>query len=188
MVTAQASNPTLKRVCFTLHDYTDEDEQRIQSIGHQYLIYGREQCPTTSRRHLQGFINLLKKQRFNQLKILFGSRAHIEPAKGTDDQNKRYCEKDGDIFTSGEPSKQGSRTDLKTLAEKVREYEGNLFKIATEYPAEYIRYHRGIRAYRDITTPIPKRNFKTEVSYCSVVCSRVRRYAAPRFASLLCYP
>nr|QJI53602.1 MAG: replication associated protein [Circoviridae sp.] len=46
----------LKRICFTLNNYTEEDEQRIQqSVDlYQYAIYGREVAPGTGTRHLQG--------------------------------------------------------------------------------------------------------------------------------------
>jgi len=46
----------LKRVCFTLNNYTDEDERRIQEgiELYRFAIYGRETAPTTGTRHLQG--------------------------------------------------------------------------------------------------------------------------------------
>lgn len=50
------SRNRLKRVCFTLNNYTEEDEQRIQAgvEFYRYAVYGRELAPTTGTRHLQG--------------------------------------------------------------------------------------------------------------------------------------
>lgn len=46
----------LKRVCFTLNNYGEDDETRIQGSTdlYQYAIYGRETAPNTGTRHLQG--------------------------------------------------------------------------------------------------------------------------------------
>lgn len=46
----------LKRVCFTLNNYSEEDERRIQegTEFYRYAVYGRELAPTTGTRHLQG--------------------------------------------------------------------------------------------------------------------------------------
>lgn len=86
-----------KRITFTLNNYTEEDEQRIQAAQDSfvYCIYGRETAPTTGTRHLQGFVNLKQRTTLRNIKLILGNTAHIEAAKGTDQQNKEYCSKDG---------------------------------------------------------------------------------------------
>ncbi|UJO02083.1 Rep [Bat associated cyclovirus 17] len=150
------SNPTVKRICFTLNNYGPEDEERIQQHAGDYLyaIYGREQAPTTGTPHLQGihysrtsafglFINFHRKRRFNAVKGMLGQSVHIEIAKGTDKDNQRYCSKGGSIWEHGEPSKQGERTDLKKVVDTIRQSTA-LAEVISAHPESYIRYHRGI--------------------------------------------
>ncbi|GFN87277.1 replication associated protein [Plakobranchus ocellatus] len=96
-----------KRWCFTLLNYTATDETKIQNLGRpsicSYLVYGRENTKTNTP-HLQGFISLTTKQRFTALKKLLGDTAHIEKARGTDQQNLTYCSKeDPSPFVYGKP-------------------------------------------------------------------------------------
>lgn len=88
-----------KRICFTLNNYSEEDEQRIQANTELYLyaVYGRETAPTTGTRHLQGFINFKKKQVFRFIREILGGVAHVVPAKGSDEDNQIYCTKDGEF-------------------------------------------------------------------------------------------
>jgi len=134
-----------RRWCFTLHDYTDQDERTIQQINCRYLIYGRELCPTTGRRHLQGYINYGKPYRFNAIKTEIGTNVHLEKAKGNDSQNRIYCSKSGDVYEKGEPTSQGKREDLKRVVDEVVGKESSPGKVARTYPETFIRYHRGIR-------------------------------------------
>lgn len=85
---------------FTLNNYTDKDEERIQGIDSVYLVYGREKAPTTGTPHLQGYI------RFKSAKTLSAAikqleRCHVEIAKGDIDQCVDYCKKEGDYIEIG---------------------------------------------------------------------------------------
>lgn len=89
---------------FTLNNYSDEDFlhfDNLYSQGHfKYLIYGREVCPSTGTPHLQGFIQLSKKQRFSGVKKLLGSKYHIEQAIHPWFAAE-YCKKDGEFNEFG---------------------------------------------------------------------------------------
>lgn len=158
----------LKRVCFTLNNYTEDDERRIQENSdlYEYAIYGREVAPTTGTRHLQGFINFKTKRDFNIVKRIIGELGHIEPAKGTDQQNKVYCGKGGDFQKIGICKGQGHRKDLEDLVDDIK---GGLelYALAEKHTGLFVRYHRGIERTRDIIRSGPdgnnRRNFKTEV-------------------------
>lgn len=88
-------NTVVRKFCFTLNNYSEEDEQRIQSNAplFKYIVYGRERAPRSGTPHLQGFGNLRRPSRFSAIKTIIGNNAHIEKAKGNDLQNKEYCEK-----------------------------------------------------------------------------------------------
>lgn len=88
------------RWCFTLNNYTADDESAVQRIDCKYVVYGRERGANNTP-HLQGFIV------FNDRKRLAGcrcclDRAHWEVSRGTAKQASDYCKKDGDFFEKGE--------------------------------------------------------------------------------------
>lgn len=92
--------------CFTIHyggpgqlSPTEADAiiERLKSKS-KYLIAGRETAPSTSQRHYQGYLQLLRRARLSELKK-YSSVIHWEPAKGTAEQNRDYCTKScGDDF------------------------------------------------------------------------------------------
>jgi len=90
--------------CFTLYpddiEMLETVETRLTEISKKW-IFGIESCPTTGRKHLQGFMALKKKMRITELKIPFNP--HIEACQGTEAQNIRYCSKDKCIKSFGFP-------------------------------------------------------------------------------------
>ena len=89
---------TMRRVCFTLNNYTNTEIQHIVSVseqrGYLYCI-GKEvgECGTP---HLQGYLEFKSPKTFNTVKGVVGVRAHLEKARGTRAQNLAYCTKEGD--------------------------------------------------------------------------------------------
>ncbi|QFR58251.1 replication associated protein [Capybara associated cyclovirus 1] len=152
----------IKRVCFTLNNYTEDDEQRIQQYAndYEYCIYGREIAPSTGTHHLQGFINFKVRREFATIKRIIGNTAHIEPSNGTDVQNKEYCSKGNNIWEYGKPSKQGKRSDLDSVVETIKSAR-TLADIVSQHPSMYIRYHRGIEKLFGYIGTRQKREWKT---------------------------
>ena len=111
--------------CFTCFNYDDDTESALQALYPdtiEYICYGREICPKTERRHLQGYIKFVKKMRFSQVKKLFNVPPHIEKCKGTPSQNYLYCTKDdenavelGDLPGTGPPKKQKMQIIIEKL-------------------------------------------------------------------------
>jgi hypothetical protein len=64
-------------------------------------MFGREVCPTTGKKHLQGFLHLKKPMRNTELKLPMNP--HLEPCKGDEASNTKYCSKEGDFFKYGFP-------------------------------------------------------------------------------------
>ncbi|QOW18365.1 replication-associated protein [Pseudorasbora circovirus 2] len=158
-------NP-VKRWCFTLNNYGDEDLQNISKVITpemcEFAVVGQE-VGEQGTPHLQGFVNLKQKKRLQQMKEMVGARAHLEPAKGTDLQNDEYCTKEGKTYLRiGEPSSQGKRSDLKEAVEMLHYTNGDFRAVARADPAVFIRYGRGLRDYW-LTVGSTPRNFKTEV-------------------------
>jgi len=113
-----------RNFCFTLHDYNDNDIFNINNLNNDnnnicnYIIYGKETCPNTGRKHLQGYIQCNQQYRYSEIKSKFlNDRIHIENAKGSWIQNYSYCTKDNEYTEIGIPKKQGKRNDIIAIKE-----------------------------------------------------------------------
>lgn len=100
------------RVCFTLNNYEQEDVDKFVEYSTRedvkYLIVG-EEVGENGTPHLQGFIHLDADRKKCGLKfwkeeLPGGKRAHFEAARGTDEQNSKYCTKSGPYLEVGKPS------------------------------------------------------------------------------------
>ena len=145
------------RVCFTLNNYELEDIEAFENFidndnGIVYAIVGQE-IGEQGTPHLQGFVHYNEDRKkcginFWKNKLPNGKRAHFEAARGTDEQNKAYCEKDGIYIEKGEPAShtdkwslifETAKTDWKAAAEICPEfslkYINNLKTINHNYGA-----------------------------------------------------
>jgi len=92
-----------KHYCFTLNNYTPSELESVprilNEIGH--YIYGFEVGEELTP-HLQGYIKLTFKERITGLKKLGGGleRFHWEKCKGSQDENLRYCRKQGNYVSN----------------------------------------------------------------------------------------
>lgn len=181
-------NKKVQKFCFTLNNYTQEEFDNVCGFISRECVYGicgREQGELGTP-HLQGYCNLGRANRktFAGIKKSIGSRAHIETAKGSDEQNKTYCSKEGNFFEHGEVQLPGKRNDLALVGEALKEGR-SVADVALEHPTTFIRYHRGMEAFASIVAAKKPRTFKTKV-YVLVgpPGSGKSRYAAAKSASL----
>lgn len=146
------------RYAFTYFPYDGED---INEIGVEwfavniprtlkpalkYLIMGEEYAPSTGKRHFQGYMELFEKMRVNQVKNLFErEELHLEEAKGTREQNIKYCSK---------PNKEGEEEKKIYMNERFSEQKV-LNQREQEDFNKYIRTHSLI----DIEKKYPGRLF-----------------------------
>lgn len=156
---------------FTLHDPTPDDETRLKSSFAErceFAVFQHEQCPSSGRIHLQGCIRLKQRTRFLEVKrVVFGtSRVNIQPVRHFN-KAVEYCRKErtrvpGTLpWSFGDaPVTQGKRTDLMAIAEAVKS-KRSIAEIASQFPAEFIKYHRGISALEGAL--VQHRDWKTEV-------------------------
>jgi len=148
---------------FTNFDTDFDYDPVLDHKDFRYCIYGLETCPDTSREHHQGYVYFDKPLPFSTVKSLLGS-SHIEKAKGTIEDNVNYCSKGGKVTKFGKRPRQGDRTDLAELLDRVREQPTMTTKdIANIEPATWARNWRAIEQYQSLYEPT--RNWKTEVIY-----------------------
>lgn len=154
--------------CFTLHDYTDKDIARIKTItGVSYMIIGDETCPTTGRKHLQGFISFIHQRstslsNFKKLKKLISERAYIAVCKGNPEQNFIYCSKEKILYEYGErPKGQGCRTDLNSIRDDIVSGRSSVDEIVLSNPYAYHQYGRTLHRIEDVILRNSFRNWMT---------------------------
>lgn len=70
----------------------------LLSSSSNFYIFGYEVCPTTNKRHLQGYVEFKTKLRPASM---FDKTIHWEKRKGNKDQNIEYCKKEGNYVING---------------------------------------------------------------------------------------
>lgn len=143
---------TSSRWCFTLNNYTDDEVTAIDALlgsdAVRYAVYGKE-VGASGTPHLQGFVILGNPQRMSYLRRRLSARAHYESARGTSEQNRTYCIKDGDAYEFGVfPQNQGHRSDLDELLEWADTFTTENGRppsspdVAKHQPRAYLKYPR----------------------------------------------
>lgn len=167
---------TGRRFCFT-YFITDEDDlfqldPRIQTIRQglhfRGMCYQLERCPTTSREHLQGYIEYNKPRKFNSILQELPPGTHLELARGNRSSCVDYCSK-SDTRVEGpwcddvlkNTKGQGHRTDLFDIGKSIMSGEVDEITLATERPDVLIKYPRGIRELYAISALKHKSNLRT---------------------------
>lgn len=150
MANEESEHGQSKYWCFTLNNYTEEDEEKIQGFVPEsatYLVYGRERAPSTGTPHLQGYVELKKRLRRNQLHGLF-PRISWRRRRGTPDQASNYCKKeDTSFFEAGTISRgQGARSDLLEVKDSISN-GANILDIADNYFGAFVKYEKSLRSY-----------------------------------------
>lgn len=115
-----------------------------------YVCYGIELAPTTATVHLQGYIEIKHPVSMARVKSLLScDDVHLEQSKGTPSQNREYCSKEGVFQEFGTISlgRQGQRSDLDNIQSRIRDGASDL-EIANEFFGSWLRYRKGISAYR----------------------------------------
>lgn len=122
----------LRNFVFTVNNPTQEDENNLQELGYQYLVYGQE-TGESGTPHLQGYCELTCRRTFVKLKEILPT-AHIEVRRGSQTQAITYCKKTGLYREFGKPRCQGSRSDITAIRQFVS--EGNSLRNVIESEGE----------------------------------------------------
>ena len=119
--------------CFTINNWNDTDADQLQQLCNsdkvKYFIGGKE-TGEEGTPHIQGYVMFKTPTAFSTVKG-FLSRAHIEVARGTPEENIAYCSKDGNYIEHGDrPMTQEKK------GERGREYWETQLKLARENKLE----------------------------------------------------
>ena len=116
-----------KHWCFTLNHPSDDEFAHLACLPGPdasgtvaYIVLGRE-VGETGTPHLQAYLELKERKRMAWLKDNVSNRAHFEPRRGTRDQARDYCCKDGDWLEGGlwHEEERGRRRDIETMVEQA---------------------------------------------------------------------
>lgn len=132
-----------KNWCGTLNNYSQDEFIGIQDFIKLECSYGivGEEVGEGGTPHLQFYVQCVKRRTLVYLKRQLGSRAHLEVARGSGSDNRKYCSKDGKFFEFGEIRNQGKRSDIAAFVEACR--DGLSWEEALAgYPAVLARYGR----------------------------------------------
>jgi len=143
-------------------DYEEEQPNVWQDV--RYAIWQHE-VGEQGTPHYQGYVVFKDKKRLAWLIKNLPHGLHWQPRRGTHEQARDYAQKedtrtDGP-FVYGEEPQQGKRNDLVEIAEYTRTH--SMKETAITYPAQFIRYEKGLTAYKNITTPDRDQPTKLEI-------------------------
>lgn len=149
--------------CFTIPNWTDEQVRSLRTLGSEetvsYLVFGREVSPQTGLRHLQGFVRFNTRKRFSTVRRLL-PQGHLSSARGTPQQNRTYCSKDGDFeeFGTCPVLEQGRRSDFERYLDWLRTLDGEPTErqLVEQFPSLYGRYRSSLRAMAREVCPRPQ--------------------------------
>lgn len=86
--------------CFTKNNWQEEDLLTIPKLGATYVVYGKE-VGEKGTPHLQGYLYFQNMKSLKGLTKIF--QAHYEIRRGSHQQARDYCIKDGDFVEEGIP-------------------------------------------------------------------------------------
>lgn len=151
--TASTRGVQSKFWCFTLNNYTPDEEASIQAaVATTYIVYGREvgQCGTP---HLQGYVEFEEKKRMSHVKTTLGTqRLHLETRNGKAYQAAAYCRKDGDFFERGEVPRPPVKVNTADSKKRWREVldksvQGDWAWLAINEPYLWLMNEKKIRSH-----------------------------------------
>lgn len=135
--------------CFTLNNWKETDSEYLCSLPSldsvKYLVFGRE-CGELGTPHLQGYVRFVNAKSFSSVRALLPDGCHLEKSRGSPDQNRSYCIKEGDFEEFGEKPlnnlekgiKEKERWDLVKRQAK----EGKLDEIPSDI---FVRYYSTLK-------------------------------------------
>lgn len=145
-----------RNICFT--SFENDPPKFVDQMS--YLIYGKETCPDTGKEHWQGYTEFRNGLSWKVISELLGSnKIHLEKRVGTSDQAMKYCQKDGEFKTHGQISQPGKRNDLLLVVETLNK-TGSIADTAFAHPEQYVKYHKGILAYKHINDKVNAKKWR----------------------------
>ena len=144
------------RWVFTINNFSYEEEEIIRNLDQnpnvKYVIAEEEHLDQGTP-HIQGYLHMKSKTRRRQIERILGGRAYVDLAKGTEDENIKYCQKENQVIIEyGNPTNHKGRTltsiktneEAKEMLKAMRELNEDEFESTH---TKYFLMHKN--QYRD---------------------------------------
>ncbi len=148
---------------FTINNYSDDELITIRNLVASnepvsFICFGLEIGPENGLPHVQGYLQCSKRMRTAGVCLALGGRARVEIAKGSLEDNRKYCSKTrdedetpnevyeeyGDPREPGRKKRKGSAEDAFVCIVEEIDNGATLVEICNTYPMEFIKFHGGI--------------------------------------------
>lgn len=127
---------------FTLNNPTQEDCELLVDLhlSHAcaFMAFGLEHAPTSGTTHLQGFCYLPKMWSLKYIKR-FVEKAHFERMRGSAEENRKYCSKEGSYVEFGDVPRSGARTDILSFVREI-ESSASVDALIRRNPEMYLKF------------------------------------------------
>lgn len=144
--------------CATVNNHDEDDRDALKALKYRYIVIGDE-VGESGTPHLQAYVYLESGMTLSALKKKL-PRAHLEPAKGDAQANRRYCVKDGIYWEDGDIPAQGKRKDLDELKEDILNGK-KVDDICMDDPMVFHQYGRTLSKIEDIAL---RKKHRTEMT------------------------
>lgn len=156
-----------RKLCFTSFDDNPPNPDIVNELIDEdqvkYICYGEEVCPTTQKKHYQGYCYFYGKVSIRKAKKVLGiDKGWFQYAFGSFKENLNYCSKDGKFTEWGTRPAQGKRKDLNELKDDILNGKATADTIAVDRPMMFHQYGRTLQKLEDIRQRKLWRNFMTE--------------------------
>lgn len=141
----------------------DDEEPEFKPTIMKYLAYERETCPSTGKKHWQGYIGFVNAIVAKGVITRLGFKTHpyIDVMHGNLNQNAIYCSKEKNLTKHGQFPRQGARTDIEEFRDHIIHGEMTVDDIAINAPFYHYQYGRTFDKIEDITM---RKKFRTEMT------------------------
>ncbi len=154
----------MKNWAFTAYEHLDLAwwEKTFNESGGKirYMICGQETCPKTKKKHIQGYLQLEKKQRRTGCqKLVKEIGCHWGEAFSSAKENIEYCQKDGAFQEWGVAITKGARTDIRGAVGELKR-GGNMMEVAENNPEVFVKYSQGLFRFKEMVDKKESEDFR----------------------------
>lgn len=153
-----SSNPRARDWVVVINNWTPEEEKLLRDLETVYTVCGHE-VGANGTPHLQAYIYMKNAKSFNVLRAYFNNRAHIEPARGNAQHNRKYSTKDGDFWEQGTMPAAGKRTDIAAYVSAVASGASDV-DLIQDHPGSFCRYYKAADRIRKALLQEKNKAFK----------------------------
>jgi len=141
-----------RNFCVTVNNWTEIMLSNLQTVDIiNYGIVG-EEVGESGTPHLQGYLQLSQPQTISAFQKKLKAKdikCTILVAKGSLEQNVKYCSKDDKVHEWGVKKTQGKRSDMIDIVDMIKSDITDV-DIVDKHPGSWMRYNKSFDKYRKI--------------------------------------